>query len=82
MGANVSSQQLERWKYERIDRLQGEKLVREINTEEDIEAAIKALLLLRTQRGQGSQFSRDCLEECLLDGGWMGGAEYGVVGVA
>jgi GTP:adenosylcobinamide-phosphate guanylyltransferase len=58
MGANISNQQLERWKHERIDRLQGEQLVREINTEEDIEAAIKALLAIMTLREKLGQLQQ------------------------
>ncbi len=60
MGASVSNQQLERWKHERIERVQVEKLVHEISSEEDIEAAIKSLLAIMTLRekiGQLQQIS-------------------------
>lgn len=60
MGVNISGQQLEKWKHERIERVQVEKLVHGIKTEEDIEAAIKSLLAIMTLRekiGQLQQIS-------------------------
>ncbi len=60
MGATLSHQKLEKYKYERVDKLFLEDLVKSIKTEEDIEAAIKQYLNIMTVKekiGQLQQIS-------------------------
>lgn len=60
MGQAISNQQLDKFKYERIEKIQLEKYISNIKTEEDIEAAIKQFLSIMTLKekiGQLQQIS-------------------------
>ena len=60
MGATLSQQKMEKYKYERIDKLLLEDMVKSIKTQEDIEAAIKQYLNIMTVKekiGQLQQIS-------------------------
>jgi hypothetical protein len=60
MGVTLSSQQMEKLKFERVDKMYLEKCINSIKTEEDIEAAIKQYLSIMTIKekiGQLQQIS-------------------------
>ena len=58
MGATLSHQKLEKYKYERIDKLFLEDMVKSIKTEEDIEAAIKQYLNIMTVKEKIGQLQQ------------------------
>lgn len=60
MGVTLTKQQLDKFKSERIDKIQLDKCIKSIKTQEDIEAAIKqflAIMTIREKIGQLQQIS-------------------------
>lgn len=58
MGATLTQQQMDKFKSERIDKIQLEKCIKSIKTQEDIEAAIKQYLSIMTVREKIGQLQQ------------------------